>query len=154
MDNEQLFSLCGMVAMFGWAVLIFAPRWQLGTRWIAPVFLPLIIAAVYVYLLMTNAGAPQGGGFGSLHAVQLLFSDERVLLAGWIHYLAFDLLVGAWELRDAQRLGLHHLLLVPCLGATFMVGPAGLLLYWVVRTVHQRFFPARDNEPSRPVPSA
>ena len=58
-----------------------------------------------------------------------LFGDEALLLAGWVHYLAFDLFVGSWEVRDAQRLGIPHLLVVPCLVLTFLFGPVGLLLY-------------------------
>jgi len=141
MDNEQIFSLCGAIAMIGWACLVLAPRWQIGTRWVAPVIAPLLIGVVYAYLMLTNVGAtPDGGGFGTLEAVGILFSVDRLLLAGWIHYLAFDLFVGAWELRDARRQGIHHLLVVPCLLATFMAGPAGLVLYWILRSVHQQFF--------------
>ena len=82
--------------------------------------------------------APPEGGFGSLAAVAALFSVEELLLAGWIHYLAFDLFVGAWEVRDSQARGINHLLIIPCLLATFMAGPAGLVLYWLLRVVHGR----------------
>ncbi len=57
-----------------------------------------------------------------------LFENPYLLLAGWVHFLAFDLLVGAWEVRDARRVGITHLLVVPCLLLTFMAGPVGLLL--------------------------
>jgi hypothetical protein len=56
-----------------------------------------------------------------------------MLLAGWIHYLAFDLFIGSWEVRDAQRLGLNHLLVIPCLALTFLFGPIGLMLYFLIR---------------------
>jgi hypothetical protein len=78
------------------------------------------------------------GGFSSLEDVRRLFADPYLLLAGWVHYLAFDLFVGAWEVRDAQRLGIPHLLVVPCLVLTFLFGPAGLLLYGIVRAVRTR----------------
>jgi hypothetical protein len=84
---------------------------------------------------MTNNSPPSAGGFGSLQEVTILFSDPNLLLAGWIHYLAFDLFVGAWEVRDAQRQGIHHLLVIPCLLATLMAGPAGLALYWLLRVL-------------------
>ena len=61
------------------------------------------------------------------------FSVEQTMLAGWVHYLVFDLFVGAWEVRDARRVGVHHLLVVPCLALTFMAGPIGLLLYLGLR---------------------
>jgi hypothetical protein len=73
------------------------------------------------------------GGFSTLAAVALLFTSPWVLLAGWIHYLAFDLLIGTWEARDARERGVRHLLLIPCLVLTFLFGPAGWLLYRGVR---------------------
>jgi len=57
---------------------------------------------------------------------------------GWIHYLAFDLLVGRWETQDAAARGIPAWLVVPCLALTFMFGPAGWLLYVGLRTVHAR----------------
>ena len=64
---------------------------------------------------------------------KLFASAENLLLAGWIHYLAFDLFIGAWVLRDAQRLGIGHGLTVPCLLLTLAFGPIGLLTYFGVR---------------------
>jgi hypothetical protein len=75
------------------------------------------------------------GGFSSLSAVAALFADPWLLLAGWIHYLAFDLIVGGWEVRDARRRSISHGLVVPCLFLTFMFGPAGWLAYMTVRKV-------------------
>ena len=56
-----------------------------------------------------------------------------LLLAGWLHYLAFDLLIGTWEVRDARERGIPHVVVVPCLVLTFMLGPAGWLLYLALR---------------------
>jgi len=62
-----------------------------------------------------------------------LFANRWVLLAGWIHYLCFDLFIGSWQVRDAAARGISHWLVVPCLFFTFMFGPVGLLLYFVLR---------------------
>ncbi len=94
--------------------------------------IPLALALVYLWLVATTFGRTPGG-FGSLAEVSLLFRSERALLAGWIHYLAFDLFIGSWEVRDSARVGLRHLLVVPCLVLTFLFGPAGLLLYFALR---------------------
>lgn len=75
------------------------------------------------------------GGFGSLAGVMKLFTNPWAVLAGWVHYLAFDLFVGAWEVRDAEQHGVSHLLVVPCLFFTFMLGPIGLLMYMGARTL-------------------
>ena len=137
MSPEQIFSLAGALSMLGWAGLVLAPRWTITRDWLAPVVVPLLIGVVYVTLMLTYIDrAPEGGGFDSLAGVAALFSVEELLLAGWIHYLAFDLFVGAWEVKDAQEQGIHHLLVIPCLVLTLMAGPGGLLLYWVIRLVN------------------
>lgn len=133
MNPEMVFSASSAAAVIGWIALVVVP----GRRWanlLAGLVIPIVIACVYTVVVVLNwKGSP--GGFGSLHDVSLLFSQPWVLLAGWIHYLAFDLVVGGWEARDARVSGVPHLLLVPCLLLTFMFGPAGLLLYVVVRAV-------------------
>ena len=74
-----------------------------------------------------------GAEFGSLAGFITLFSVPELVLVGWIHYLAFDLFVGAWEVKDAQKEGIHHLVLIPSLLATLMAGPVRLVLFWVVK---------------------
>ena len=132
MSPETLFSVCSTLVLPGWLLLVFLPRWKWTTRLICAVLLPLVLALVYLYLIVTHFGASEGG-FGSLAEVARLFQNPHNLLAGWIHYLAFDLFVGSWEVRDAQRVGVHHLLVVPCLILTFLFGPVGLLLYFALR---------------------
>ena len=132
MSPERIFSLCGLLVLPGWLLLVFLPRWRWTARLVCPVLIPLPLAVLYLWIVATVFGRTPGG-FGSLAEVSLLFRNDWALLAGWIHYLAFDLFIGSWEVRDAQRTGLHHLLVVPCLVLTFMFGPVGLLLYFVLR---------------------
>jgi Domain of unknown function (DUF4281) len=98
------------------------------------VALPCVFAALYIWALTTAPKNPDGG-FGSLMEVKALFSQDRAVLAGWVHYLAFDLFIGCWEVMDAQQRGIRHLFVIPCLALTFMFGPVGLLLYFGLRTV-------------------
>jgi hypothetical protein len=126
-----------MLVLPGWLLLVLLPRWKWTARLVCPVVIPLALACVYLWLVATTFGRTPGG-FGSLAEVSQLFQNPRALLAGWIHYLAFDLFIGSWEVRDAQRIGLHHLLVVPCLVLTFLFGPVGLLLYFVLRASIRR----------------
>jgi hypothetical protein len=140
MSPETIFSICSALVMPGWLLLVFAPRWRWTARFIAACALPLALAVVYLFLVAAHFGRSEGG-FGSLADVGLLFRNPHNLLAGWIHYLAFDLFIGAWEVRDAQASGIHHLLVVPCLALTFLLGPVGLLLYFLLRfAVRREFF--------------
>jgi hypothetical protein len=133
---EQVFSACGTVAMVGWLLLMLVPRWR-ATQWVAGVAIPLGIAVVYLGLIVRHMPGSEGG-FGSLADVSRLFSQPGLLLAGWVHYLAFDLFIGSWEVRDARRLGLPHVLVIPCLLMTFLLGPIGLLSYFLLRAARAR----------------
>ena len=93
-----------------------------------------LFAATYVSLIAWR-WAGSSGGFSSVAGVAALFSDPWLLVAGWLHYLAFDLLVGRWEAQDAASRGLSPWLTAPCLLLTFMFGPAGWLLYMSLRSV-------------------
>jgi hypothetical protein len=132
---DFLFSLANPVALLGWALLLLAPRWSVTRRVVLSGVLPLLLAGVYAVLIGRHyLGSPASeGGFGSLREVAALFRSPWALLAGWVHYLCFDLSIGIWESRDARRRGVPHLLLVPCLLLTFLLGPVGLLLYGTVR---------------------
>ena len=98
---------------------------------------PFLLGRVYLYLVLVYFEKAVVG-FISLAGVTELFQNPYVLLAGWLHDLAFDLFIGSWEVRDAQRLGISHWLIIPCLGLTFMFGPIGLGLYFVIRWTFKR----------------
>jgi ABA DEFICIENT 4-like len=133
---EQVFSIVNLIATAAWLALVILP----GRRWVTGIVtstvVPLLFAIVYVGIVVTTFGRTPGG-FSTLEAVATLFSNPWALLAGWIHYLAFDLLIGTWEVRDAREHGLPHLLVVPCLVLTFLFGPAGWLLYRAARLTSQ-----------------
>ena len=132
MAPDVIFSICNTAVLPGWLLLAILPRWKWTTRLIASVIIPALLGCVYLYLVLTHFSEAEGG-FGSLAQVQQLFQNPFALLGGWIHYLAFDLFIGSWEVRDAQRLGLNHFLVIPCLALTFLFGPIGLVLYFLLR---------------------
>jgi hypothetical protein len=144
MTPEQLFSILNLMTVAAWLPLVFLPRVHWATT-VVPVVMPVLLAVIYVGLVATTLGRTEGG-FSSLAGVRALFENPWALLAGWTHYLAFDLFVGGWEVRDAQQRGIPHLLVVPALVLTFLVGPAGLLLYLAIRSfARDRGATAREN---------
>jgi hypothetical protein len=136
MSLEQIFSMAGLINVLGWLLLAILPRQPIAQR-IAGIVLPLILSAVYLVLIVLHLQGAEGG-YGSLADVAALFKKPELLLAGWIHYLAFDLFIGAWEIRDSHRHGIPHLVMVPCLLMTFILGPIGLLFYFAIRTAKTR----------------
>lgn len=116
-DLNLLFSIAGDIVLPVWLLLIFVPRWR-WTQRLATFVVPLVLTALYAYLFL-HAGHVQGAGYSSLAQVERLFTSRDLLLAGWLHYLAFDLFTGAWEARDALRLDLPRWLVAPFLLLTF-----------------------------------
>ena len=136
LSPDRLFSLCSGAALIAWAALaasVLMPRLR-RTVWTATgLGLPALFAVAYIGALIAGLSNGKGGGFGSIAEVRQLFSDDHALTAGWIHYLAFDLIVGTLIARDAARSGVSAVFVVPALALTFLFGPAGLLAYLVVR---------------------
>lgn len=147
MNHELIFSLAGVLSMAGWLALAlspFSPRWS---DRVAGSILPALLAIGYVGIAVSSA--PESGGFGTFAEVQLLFSNPVALLAGWVHFLAFDLFVGAWACRTARAEGMPFWQVLPCLPVIFLLGPAGFLLFMLVRQVHE----ARTNTPQEAWPT-
>lgn len=132
---DALFALANPLALSGWLALALSPAragWSAHARRWAGRAVPLLLALVYATLIVRHWGP---GGFGSLEEVRTLFEVPQLLLAGWLHYLAFDLFVGAWIAERGAALGMPHVLLLPLFALTFLFGPAGLLAFALLRTL-------------------
>lgn len=134
MQAETIFSTANTATLLSWVVLAVAPRWRFTRVAIHAAVIPLLLSVAYVVLVVMFFGSAEGS-FSSLAGVMLLFTNPWAMLAGWLHYLAFDLLIGAWEVRDAEENGISHWFVIPCLFFTFMLGPAGFLMYMGVRAI-------------------
>jgi len=134
-DPHALFQMTGPLAMLGWLSLVLSPLAPRLSQAIAALAIPALLSVGYTALILVHwSTAP--GGFGSLADVMALFNDPSIALAGWVHYLAFDLFVGAWITRTARAEGIPHLLILPCLVPTFLFGPAGFLAFTALRAAY------------------
>jgi len=131
MTPHELFPIPNSAAALCWLMLMGAKPGSAWPRRIA-VVAALLLAMTYAALIGTFIGQGQGD-FQSLAGVQRLFEHPGLLLAGWVHYLVFDLLVGLWEREEAARIGLSRWLLLPCLFLTLMFGPIGWLVFLAMR---------------------
>jgi hypothetical protein len=134
--HQTLLNLIHLVILPGWLLLIVAPRWRWTNRIMHSGFYPVLLGLAYVSfmicaLTMGTNDAPVN--FTTIEGIAAIFTHPFGILTAWVHYLVFDLFVGMWEARDARRRGMSHWALIPCLLFTFMAGPAGLLLYFILR---------------------
>ena len=132
MTADQIFSITNSAAVLCWILLAVFPRRRWVTHVVAGAAIPAFFAVAYVAIVIAVFPRAEGS-FATLAGVAQLFTNPWLLLAGWLHYLAFDLLIGSWEARVSVERGVPRWLLVPCLFLTLMFGPAGWLAYRVVR---------------------
>ena len=128
MTADLIFAIANFVSVVCWILLAVLP----DRRWVTDVAagktVPALFAAAYIAIVI--AVFPRAdGSFSTLAGVTQLFANPWLLLAGWLHYLAFDLLIGASEARDSVARGVPRWVLVPCLFLTLMFGPMGWLAY-------------------------
>ena len=141
MSPDTLFEASNTLALAGWLALLLTPVAPRVADRVAATAIPLLLAVAYAGIVLAFWSRAEGG-FGSLAAVMALFRDPWIALAGWLHYLAFDLFVGAWAVRTARREGIAFPIVVPCLALTFLFGPAGLLAFAVLRVARTARAPA------------
>jgi hypothetical protein len=140
MTPEQIFNMAGMPVIVAWAVLIFGPRRFAILNAIPQLVIPVGLSVVYGALVLRYFAEP-GGGYGTLAEVRQLFTSDWMLLAGWIHYLAFDLAIGAYLARRMDFAGIGRLVQAPLLGLTFLFGPLGFALALLTEAaLHRPFY--------------
>lgn len=132
MTPSKVFRIVNTLALVPWLLMILAPRWSVTDTIVNSHVFSLALALVYGFYIFSTFGKTKGDFF-TLEGVQKLFQNPKALLAGWVHYLVFDLFVGVYEYNDAPTHGVPHWVLVPCLVLTLMLGPVGFLLYFFVR---------------------
>jgi Domain of unknown function (DUF4281) len=130
------FKLATILAMTAWLPLIFFPNTPFTEQYAMSV-VGVLLAFLYGYLLIFGKKYDEGvkytGSFKDLEGVINLFKSPRSVLIGWLHYLAFDVVIGLYIVKNSQHYGINHWLIVPCLFLTFMFGPLGLLMYLLIR---------------------
>jgi hypothetical protein len=134
MEAATLFQYCNLLALLGWLLLLLSPFVKAAGRLARWGAIPLLLGLVYLFLIVVYFRQAEGD-FSSLEGVKSLFASDYALLAGWVHYLAFDLWVGAWELEDSKKYGIPFGAMIPCFFLTFMLGPIGLLTYLTFRSI-------------------
>jgi hypothetical protein len=137
-DWGLVFNAVNIIAAVGWAALILLPRWPAllsAVLYLGVGLLCLIYATGLIGVLTGVIPNPDGGGadFTTIAGVRAIFASDAGVVIGWTHYLAFDLFVGLWIVRDADAKGLSRWVQAPILLATFIAGPLGLVVWLLVR---------------------
>lgn len=146
MSADEIFKLCNTIALVSWLILITAsPFWKHTNKFLVGITITLF-CIIYGWLIFSNFHAADFEKFGTLDGVVSLFANKTVVVGGWVHYLAFDLMTGIWITNNAKQHGINHWIIVPALVFTFMLGPVGLLIYLLIRFAKtKKYFAANYN---------
>jgi len=136
MSAPIIFQIVNTIVLPAWIILIFFYK----KSWRNPVIygFAILMALVYTFYVIISLGDIDMEAFSKLEGVKAMFSSDKAVLTGWVHYLVFDLLVGNWIVNNAQKHKINHYLVIPCLFFCFMFGPLGYLLYSGVKLVKVR----------------
>jgi Domain of unknown function (DUF4281) len=132
---QVFFKLATAISLLGWLLVVLLPAW-VHTGRVVLWGVVTLLSLLYVYLLFFARGLDvekPRGSFFSLLGVISMFKNPRLVLAGWVHFLAFDLMVALWIRSDAAALSISHWMLIPVYLLTMMFGPAGVLAYLLLR---------------------
>ncbi|MEP3197100.1 MAG: ABA4-like family protein [Lentilitoribacter sp.] len=133
MSTETLFAISSPIAMLGWVALIISPIIPTWSDRIATYISPGLLSLAYMSLILAFWSDAKGG-FDTLANVQLLFTQSEIAMAGWLHYLAFDLFMGAWIVREARKASISHWFIVPILPFTLLFGQIGYVLFLALKS--------------------
>ena len=141
---STIFSICNSVIVFGWLLLLILPNWKY-TQAVILNGLLVVFSIVYTYLLLQDFDQLSVDSFSTLAKLKLLFQSDTAVTAGWVHYLVFDLFVGAYIVRKSIQIGLSRWVYSFVLPFAFMCGPIGYLLFVIIKLIKTKSFHESNN---------
>ena len=131
-----IFSLSGLLVLPFWLLMIALPRWRWTRRLLGSPLVVVAPALLYALLVLPQVGTIFPAVLSpALPEIAALLGTPAGATIAWAHFLAFDLFVGRWAYLDSQERGISAWIMAPVLFLILMLGPAGFLLYLVVRMV-------------------
>jgi Domain of unknown function (DUF4281) len=134
MSPNALFDFANAFVLIGWLFLLIFPNWKYSQQIVLNGVI-VLFAILYSFTLLKGIGNLDLNSFSTLAGVKVLFQSDEAVAMGWVHYLAFDLFVGAYIVRKAQAFGISRILYSICLPFTFMFGPFGYLVFFLIKTL-------------------
>lgn len=135
MALQHIFTIANLLAITGWFALAINYWFRRSDRYVIGVVVALL-ATLYSWLVFSGFRISDFNAFSSLQGVREMFSNEKVLLAGWVHYLAFDLMAGYFIVTNARKHKIPHWAALLCALGAFMLGPLGLLAFLLLRAFY------------------
>ena len=126
-----------------WLILIFFPQSNLSRYFVTSIFPILLLSGAYIFMLYKSYLSSYEflANFDlylSISNLSNLFSNETFLMLFWIHFVSINLFAGGWIVKDSQKFGINKIILFLPLLITYLIGPLGILVYWIVRIFYAK----------------
>ena len=140
---ETLYMWINLGVLPFWFILIVFPQSHLSRIFVTSIFPFFILSGVYIFILYKSylIGYDFDGNFTlylGLSELSRLFEDQLYIMIFWTHFVAINLFIGGWIVKDSQKFNINKVLMAVPLIVTYLIGPIGLLLYWIIRIFYAK----------------
>ena len=140
---EMLYFWINLGVLPFWFLIIFFPQSQICKYLATSIFPIFLLGLTYSFVIYKSYLSAYDflGNFNlylGIAYVSELFKDELYLLLFWIHFVSINLFVGGWILKDSQKFQINKFLLALPLIVTYLIGPIGLFIYWIIRIFYAK----------------
>ena len=140
---EMLYYWVNFGVLPFWLLLIFFPQSHLCRYFVTSIFPIFVLGGTYIFVLYKSYLNSYDfmGNFNlyfGINDISNLFSDKNFLMMFWIHFIAINLFTGGWIVKDAQKFSINKIILIIPLLVTYLIGPLGLFLYWLIRIFYAK----------------
>ena len=140
---ETLYMWINLGVLPFWFILIIFPQSHLSRIFVTSIFPIFILSGVYIFILYKSflIGYDFDGNFSlylGLNELSRLFEDHLYIMIFWTHFIAINLFIGGWIVKDSQKFSINKVLLALPLILTYLIGPLGLFLYWIIRIFYAK----------------
>ena len=140
---ETLYMWINLGVLPFWFILIVFPQSHLSRIFVTSIFPIFILSGVYIFILYKSylIGYDFDGNFTlylGLNELSRLFEDHLYIMIFWTHFVAINLFIGGWIVKDSQKFSINKVLMAVPLIMTYLIGPIGLFLYWIIRIFYAK----------------
>ena len=140
---ETLYMWINLGVLPFWFILIVFPQSHLSRIFVTSIFPFFILSGVYIFVLYKSylIGYDFDGNFSlylGLSELSRLFEDHLYIMIFWTHFIAINLFIGGWIVKDSQKFSINKVLMTVPLIVTYLIGPIGLFLYWIIRIFYAK----------------
>ena len=141
--RDRLYMWINLGVLPFWFILIVFPQSHLSRIFVTSIFPFFILSGVYIFILYKSylIGYDFDGNFSlylGLNELSRLFEDHLYIMIFWTHFIAINLFIGGWIVKDSQKLSINKVLMAVPLIVTYLIGPIGLFLYWIIRIFYAK----------------